>query len=75
MATCPDCGASSRVDPTFTLERVYVAQPITEVGLAGNQLKVAAREMIQMTHETCGWSVRGHIEGDHLVVDPKDSNA
>lgn len=69
MATCPQCGADSKLDPTFAVVWVMVAQPLGTFSLAGVQPKVSVREVPELRHERCGWSVRGRIEGDYFVAD------
>lgn len=74
MATCPTCGASSRTDPTFEVTRTLVAKPLGTFSIAGAQMKTVATERLVLTHvgpadKPCGWSVAGHIDGDHFVAD------
>lgn len=74
MATCPDCGVSSRINPSgFALEQVIVAKPLGSFSLAGAQTKVSATSRVQLSH-SCGWSVVGRVDadGNNLIVDPKE---
>jgi hypothetical protein len=65
MATCPDCGASSRTDSTaFEIRKTLVASPIGSFSLAGAQMKVSAREVLVLQCAHCGWHVIGHLEVD-----------
>lgn len=73
MATCPDCGASSRVDPTaFDVTETLVASPIGEWSLAGVQLKTPATVQQRLTCRRCGWFVTGRVdsEGSNFIADP-----
>ena len=72
MATCPQCGASSRTDSTFVLERVVLAAPLASFSVAGAQMKVPARIRLRLMHAGCGWFVYGSIEGEDFVADPTD---
>ena len=70
MATCPECGVSSRQDPTaITVEPVFVAKPIGTFSVAGAQMKVSAYQRLQMSCR-CGWKILGYIDGDHFIADP-----
>lgn len=70
MATCPECGASSRTDPTaMTIEPVPQAKPVGAFSLAGVQMKFPARTAVRLTCR-CGWTVTGHIENNQLIVNP-----
>jgi len=69
MATCPDCGASSRTDPTFEVTRVLVAKPFGTFSVAGAQTKTVASERMKLSHLSCGWSVLGRLEGSDFVAD------
>lgn len=69
MGTCPSCGVSSRNDKTFTIDTAFAARPL--VSIAGAQMKVVAREVLRLTHESCGWSVLGYVEkGDFVFQSP-----
>ena len=69
MATCPSCGTKSREDPTaMTVEEVLVAKPVGTFSLAGVGMKFSAAARLKLACR-CGWSVLGHIEGDHFVAD------
>lgn len=70
MATCPECGKSSRTDPALmTLTPVLVARPVGAYSLAGVMLKFSARTAYRLTCR-CGWTATGQIEDGHLVVTP-----
>lgn len=71
MATCPDCGASSRTDPTFVVEPALVAEPPGTYSLAGAQDKVSAVSTLRLRHGGCGWYVTGRVDGDHFVADTR----
>lgn len=72
MATCPRCGASSRTDPTFTITEKITARPIGDWSLAGVQTKFNATTTLVLTHEACGWSVEGWLDGNNFVARPPD---
>lgn len=75
MATCPQCGNSSRTNPgSMMVEEVLVAQPetITE-SPTFQQVIVSARGLHRMTCEVCGWNINGHLQGDSFVVFPGDN--
>lgn len=70
MATCPDCGLSSRDDPSLmTLERVFVSKPVGEFSLSGAQMKLSAVESHRLACR-CGWSVTGQVVDGYLVAHP-----
>lgn len=70
MATCPECGTSSRTDPTvMRLEPVLQASPVGTYSLAGVQMKFSARAAHRLTCR-CGWTVTGQIEDGHLIPLP-----
>lgn len=74
MATCPNCGASSRDRlQNFEVTRV---RTITEVPAApehrigGPAFRVEVDETrLRLTHVECGWYIDGRIEGDSFVAD------
>lgn len=69
MATCPECGTSSRVDPTaITVQEVLVAKPLGTFSLAGVTDKRSAYTRLQMSCR-CGWKILGYIEGEYFVAD------
>lgn len=69
MATCPECGSSSRVDPdAITVERVLAAKPLGTFSLGGSMMKVSARDMFRMSCR-CGWFVHGRVEGEDFVAE------
>lgn len=75
MATCPDCGANSRTDPTFVQEPVMVARPVGSFSLAGAGVKFSAFEALRLRHvgsedRPCGWTVYGRSEDGYFIVDP-----
>lgn len=73
MATCPDCGANSRSDPTFIYKQIMYAKPVGTFSLAGTQMKTSVVPRVRLSH-SCGWSVVGRIDpdGKNLIVDPKE---
>lgn len=72
MATCPECGVSSRVDPAaMVIEDCLVAKPIGSFSLAGAQMKVSAHAMLRLRCVRCGWSIVGHLASDHFVARPE----
>jgi hypothetical protein len=69
MATCPECGVSSRVDSTaFSIEKVLVFKPLGTWSVAGQQMKTVAYERLEMSCQ-CGWRIRGYIDGEDFVAD------
>ncbi len=73
MATCPNCGASSVLDPAaLKVQQILVAQPISEVSLSGERMQVSATARLQLVCR-CGWSIEGHVdaEQDNFIGDPK----
>ena len=72
MATCPSCGASSRVDPTFQITEAFAAKPLGSYSVSGIQAKAVVTRSLVLTH-SCGWSVAGHIEDDQFVADFRHS--
>lgn len=72
MATCPQCGVSSREDPTaMTIEPFLQAKPIGTWSLSGRAMKMVAVTKAKLTCR-CGWSVTGQLEDGHLIADPPD---
>ena len=70
MATCPNCGVSTRQEPgAMKVETVFVAQPLGTFSLAGGQLKASARARSQLSCTRCGWSTLGRIEGEDFIAD------
>lgn len=67
MATCPKCGANSRLDSSFTVSEVYVQQ---DGSLAGVQAKFPAAKRLMLSH-SCGWFVLGYIDGSDFVASSK----
>lgn len=69
MATCPNCGASSRTDPTFTVALVegLIAKPLGTFSVAGAGLKTVAVQRMRLSHGACGWSIDGWLEGGSFV--------
>lgn len=72
MATCPNCGASSRTDPTFSVEEVLISKPPGTFSIAGVQTKVVATQTLRLSH-SCGWSILGYIDDESFVGDPATS--
>lgn len=70
MATCPECGTSSRIDPTaMTLAPILQAKPVGAYSLAGVMMKAPVRLAYRLACR-CGWTVTGQIESNQFVVDP-----
>lgn len=72
MATCPNCGASSRdASQTFTVEQVMV--PVQEIPpIKGRRVggpTFIVEEKHRLTHEECGWHIDGRVEGDYFLAD------
>lgn len=66
MATCPNCGVSSRKDFTaITVEKFLIARPPGTWSVAGNQLKTVASEVLRMSCR-CGWHIDGFIDGEEF---------
>lgn len=70
MATCPNCGTSSRRDPdAFTVTDALLAKPLGTWSLAGAQIKTSAVAVLKLTCR-CGWSICGKVSGDSFLGDP-----
>jgi hypothetical protein len=67
MGTCPECGASSRVDPTFEISKVLITRHIGDFSLAGAQIKLIGQEVLVLRHLSCGWYIYGYIKGNDFV--------
>jgi hypothetical protein len=62
MATCPNCGTSSRVDPeAMVIRPVLTPKPLGTFSLAGSSMKLSAR-LEQRLACRCGWHIDGHID-------------
>lgn len=60
MATCPECGTSSRTQPgALWLDAVLVTSPLTAQSLSGSQLKTGARRLRLSCR--CGWKILGEV--------------
>lgn len=76
MATCPNCGTSSRQDPeAITLERVLAAKALGTWSLAGAQLKTVAVERHKLECR-CGWYVIGDVDenGENFTARSSDQH-
>jgi hypothetical protein len=77
MATCPNCGVSSRDDSlAIEVTRVLEALPLGTYSVAGVTPKVVARERYKMACLRCGWSILGWIEdGYFCAYKPEDNSS
>ena len=67
-AWCPGCYAKGTLKIISRLQ----AKPIGEFSLAGNQMKVSAREVPVLVCRACEHEVVGRFEDDgHVVFDPQ----
>ncbi len=65
MATCPNCGTSSRTDPNaMVVSEGLMARPLGTWSLAGQQLKTSAYGPLYKLSCRCGWAIWGVINGD-----------
>lgn len=63
MATCRNCGVSSREDPTaMRVELVLDADPIGTFSVAGATMKVTVKESLRLRCLRCGWSIGGYYD-------------
>lgn len=72
MATCPNCGTSSRSDPAAMQVSEVLSVPDTfplNASLAGAQMKASATLTLRLACG-CGWSILGRLEGDTFVGAP-----
>ncbi len=68
MATCPECGLSSRTDPTaVSVERINILKPLGTFSVAGAQMKASAYEAYVLKCR-CGWWVYGQLAEDQFIA-------
>lgn len=68
MATCPECGLSSRAEPgALWIEELLTVHDVGSWLLSGSQMKGPATRNLVL-HCRCGWSITGWIEGDSFVA-------
>jgi hypothetical protein len=76
MATCPQCGASSRTDPTFVVTEEIIGVPVdTEPDRRIGGPVFDAEVRLRLSHERCGWSILGEIRDGAFYGDPATSSS
>lgn len=76
MATCPQCGNSSRVNPgSMVIEEVLVARPLGTFSLSGSTLKWSANQRLRLRCTQCGFKVCGGLQDGAFVARRSDVEA
>jgi hypothetical protein len=71
MATCPNCGVSSRSDSAaITVQKFLIAKPLGTWSVSGSQMKTVASEVLRMSCR-CGWHIDGFIDGEQFCGRPE----
>ena len=77
MATCPECGASSRTDPTFSVERTFTPTTLGRLQISAGEREIDMVQTLVLRHDRCGWAVSGHLDetsGEFVALGPRTTD-